>query len=386
MLLKLRLLLIAAALGLAGLACSTGGTAPLPTLVPTLAPAATQPAVAPQATQQPASAAMPTLPPTFTAPPPTVVPTTAPPVAAPPSVPADTTPYTVKAYTPGETVQVGEAVRFNDLILLVLGWREAPGTDRSQPSEGMRFVIVDAVVVNAGAKTVSLDSDFDLTLIDPAGDPHSYSFDAGLAVGIVRPGGDLSPGQRVRGLSSFEVPQGQASGFKFVLAPSIESDPRLVVDLGEAAPAITPPALIEGETPQASGETGKAQEAGNIIFTVNSIKALAPRGENQPWPGYRFVIVDMTFTNRGFAKESIPVLFALCVEDDTGQRFYLGKAASGAAQVSAAPPAELASGETAQSQMAFEVPEASAYLRLLYDTALFSEGGVLSVALPMPAP
>jgi hypothetical protein len=130
----------------------------------------------------------------------------APPVASG-GAPAETAAPAAKAvHTVGETARTG------DFDVTVFGFKdpETPG-QFLQPAPGMHFVTVDVQLTNRSSRQRSFSSLLGFRLLDGA----DRQFDATFAdIAPAAPDGDFPPGQALRGLALFEVPDG-TTGLSF---------------------------------------------------------------------------------------------------------------------------------------------------------------------------
>ena len=90
--------------------------------------------------------------------------------------------------TPGTDVhQIGDVVSSGDVVLAVVGWESRPGQEAQSPlPAGMRFVVVDLVLVNQGQRALQVKQ---LGLKDQTGE-------AGVLCRMQEPGQDEEQTQR----------------------------------------------------------------------------------------------------------------------------------------------------------------------------------------------
>ena len=326
-------------------------TASAPTSIPTSAPVSTTKAVPTAKVEQPTKA----------------VPTNTP-------LPADTpTP------TGPQVFKVGDVVKINDSVLVVLGWGEVTGDSFSKPDAGSKFIGVDVLLVNTGASPVSVSSMLQLTLKDDTGQQYDVDLSASVAAKKDGVDGELLPGERVRGLAAFQVPE-QAKGLQFVFDASVFGTGKAFVDLGDKPVSNEPPTKIEGETEQPIFKIGETVKIGAFEMTVNQVTS--PKGDsfNKPSAGNKFLIVDVTLENKGTKAENVSSSLQMWLKDPTGQR-YKDDLSAIVASKGKTPDGEIAAGEKIRGQVGFQVPEEITGLVFVFDEDLFGEGKV-SVALP----
>lgn len=107
---------------------------------------------------------------------------------------------------------IGETARTGDFDVIVHGFKDPqPPGQFLQPAQGMHFVTVDVELVNRSSRQRSFSSLLGFRMVDGA----DRQFDSTFSdITPPAPDGDFPPGQTLRGLALFEVPDG-TSGLRF---------------------------------------------------------------------------------------------------------------------------------------------------------------------------
>ncbi len=112
-----------------------------------------------------------------------------------------------------ETYKVGEAVKFDDLIITVNGVRESEG-EFVKPEEGKVIILVDVTAENKGTDEKPISSALQTKVAD--GDGYQYN----LTIAEDGKGsfdGSVASGRKLRGEVAFEVPK-DASSLEFIFS------------------------------------------------------------------------------------------------------------------------------------------------------------------------
>lgn len=275
--------------------------------------------------------------------------------------------------------QVGDVVSIDDRLIVVLGWHSPSGNEFVKPDEGQRFVAVDVLLVNGGDAPLILMPAAQMSLKDATSQKYTLHPKASAAAGRSRPDGEVSPGERVRGIAAFQVPQG-STGLTFVFDARVFGTGKAFVELGPEPVAVEPPAELPGETEQMAFAVGDTIEIGELTLMVNEVRYPAGDDLLKPISGNRFVAVDVTLENRSTEACGISSPLQMYLKDGTGQKYKMDLAAQ-VASGSAAPDGELAPGERIRGQVGFQVPEGARGLVYVFDLDLLKFGKV-AVALP----
>ncbi len=108
---------------------------------------------------------------------------------------------------------VGDIISIDNTILVVLGWDQPPGGDFNPPDSGKEYLVVDLIIANQGEKSFNISPVFQMTLKDSSGQKYNVNGKANLASGSNTPGGEINPGEVVRGKVGFHVPEDQMTFF-----------------------------------------------------------------------------------------------------------------------------------------------------------------------------
>jgi len=111
----------------------------------------------------------------------------------------------------GETLPCGK-----DLTLLIHGASKSSGEKYFKPKEGNYFLVVDMEFTNTGNETEAISSLMELSIKDNSGREYDPAFAPEL---MTLPEGNILPGEKVRGLVPFEIPQTQTTGLSVKFSP-----------------------------------------------------------------------------------------------------------------------------------------------------------------------
>ena len=275
--------------------------------------------------------------------------------------------------------KVGDIVAIDGSVLTVLGWEHVPGDDFSQPDAGNRFVAVDLLVVNNSQSSMSISTMLQMSMKDNTGQKYDVDFLASTATNSSSVDGELAPGEKVRGEVGFQVPQA-AQGLQFVFDDSIFGTGKVFVDLGSEPVKVEPPASIAGESTQQAFNVGDVIAMGTTTITVNGVTYPAGDQFNQPNPGSKFLVVDLTIQNQSAEAISFSSLLQTWLKDASSQKYDVDLMAS-VASGSSSPDGEIAPGETVRGQIGFQVPETATGLVFVFDADFWGTGKAF-VALP----
>jgi len=307
---------------------------------------------------------------------PTLVATSAPPVdsGSQPEQPAQVPTAQVPTAVTQQNYKVGDVVSIGDHVLVVLGWENVQPNDFSKPDAGKKFVAVELLIVNNSQSAMSVSTLLQMSLKDDTGQKYDVDFMASSAIGGASVGGELAPGEKVRGKVGFQVPE-NATGLQFVFDASVFGSGKVFVDLGAEPVTVEPPANIAGETSQQTYNVGDVIAIGTTNLTVNQV--LYPAGDdfNKPKAGFKFLVVDITIENTGATAISVSSLLQMSVKDSSGQKFDVDLMAS-AASGGTPPDGEIAPGEKLRGQVGFQVPENATGLVFVFDADVWGSGKV----------
>jgi len=307
---------------------------------------------------------------------PTLVATSAPPVdsGSQPEQPAQVPTAQVPTAVTQQNYKVGDVVSIGDHVLVVLGWENVQPNDFSKPDAGKKFVAVELLIVNNSQSAMSVSTLLQMSMKDDTGQKYDVDFMASSAIGGASVGGELAPGEKVRGKVGFQVPE-NATGLQFVFDASVFGSGKVFVDLGAEPVTVEPPANIAGETSQQTYNVGDVIAIGTTNLTVNQV--LYPAGDdfNKPKAGFKFLVVDITIENTGATAISVSSLLQMSVKDSSGQEFDVDLMAS-VASGGTPPDGEIAPGEKLRGQVGFQVPENATGLVFVFDADVWGSGKV----------
>jgi len=271
-----------------------------------------------------------------------------------------------------ETYQVGDVISTGDMLVVLLGWSEPSPNDFIQPEEGYRFIVVDVLVVNQGAQPRTLASGLQMKLKDSTGQQYSEDLAASIAAAGTSPGGEISPGERLRGQVAYQVRE-DAEGLVFVFDANLWSAGKIFIELGTEPVQLEPPEHLEGETAQTTFAVGDGIASGEQLFVVNEARFSSGSEFNHPDDGMQYLIVDISVTNQSEHSLHFNSLLQLTVRDGSGQVYPVHLGASIAAGGDS-PDGELVQGETVRGQIGFQVPDTDHSFTLVIDSEVWGFG------------
>ncbi len=288
-------------------------------------------------------------------------------------------PVEIAGETDQQAYEVGDVVSIGDSVLAILGWADVPDGDFAKPDDGKKFIAVEMLIVNQSARPASISTMLQMAVKDSAGQSYDPDFMAGMAVDSASVDGELSPGERIRGKTGFQVPA-LASDLVFVFDADVFGAGKVFVNLGPQPVSVAPPAEISGETRQETFQVGDVVDIGNFTLTVNEV--FSPPGDDfsQPKDGYKFVAVDVTIENKTEKAAGISSMLQMALKDATGQSYRVDLLASTATGGST-PDGELVPGEKIRGQVGYQIPVDASGLVFVFDADVFGAGKVF-VALP----
>jgi hypothetical protein len=113
------------------------------------------------------------------------------------------------------SVESSAPLQIGDLQLTINGSSSPEGSQFATPAEGKRFVVVDLSITNNANTAANISSLLQMKLKDSIGRQYSPDLLAASAAGGTAPEGELAPGETVRGVVGFQVPD-NASELVFV--------------------------------------------------------------------------------------------------------------------------------------------------------------------------
>ena len=271
--------------------------------------------------------------------------------------------------------QPGEIIRFQDTVLVVLGWNHPQGGDFNPPAKGRQYLAVDVLVGNQGDSTFTVAPLFQMSLKDPSGRKYNLSGKANAASDGVLPNGEVSPGEFVRGKIGFQVPD-DGGQYTFVYEINLVGLGEIEVELDpEPASYPVPQNLDLGPPPQVF-RVGDNVEISDLVVQVEGLTRSQGGEVIQPDPGMDFLLVDVRLENRGERTREISSVVSMGLKDASGRRYNFHLGAQTAAEAGL-PDDELLPGEQVRGQIGFHVPEDARGLTFVFDPDLVGYGKAL---------
>jgi len=268
--------------------------------------------------------------------------------------------------------QVGDIVRIDQTILVVLGWDQPPGGDLNPPAEGKKYLVVDLMIANQGKRSFSVTPAFQMTLKHPDGQKYNINGKANLASGMNTPSGEVNPGEVIRGKVGFHVPE-KLADFRFVYEANLIGLGEVSVDLGGTPVAIDPPSDLNLGTQQKIFEIGDLVEISGLVIQVLEVSFPEGSGIIQPKEDYKFIGVDLQIENQGESVKEITSVVQMYLKDSTGQKYTFHLGAQSIID-SGLPDDELQPGEKIRGQIGFQVPDNIGVLIFVFDAEIFGFG------------
>lgn len=295
----------------------------------------------------------------FPTPSPTATPT---PTFTPSPIPSPTltpTPTELPHY------KVGDIIESTNYFFIVLGWANVPGTKSNTPYSGMKYVAVDMLLVNKQKRAAQVNIESLVRLLDDTGQEYTVSEDAtsaadGAGIFGIKVDGALAPGDKVRGMIGFYVPE---PANEFRLKFTIRSDPGIApVDLGSEPITVEQPSEIPGATPQEYHKIGEVIELGDATFTIHDVSYNSGDDYGNPDPSTKYVAFDIALSNASDSMMYFVSLFQVSLKGFSGRKYD----ANLEGDLSLTPPLEVPRGKTSRGWIIFKVAEdESGYIFML---------------------
>jgi hypothetical protein len=286
--------------------------------------------------------------------------------AASQSTPADTE-------IPDEVIyNIGDIIRIDQTILVVLGWDQPPGGDLNPPDQGKKYLVVDLMIANQGDRSFSVSPAFQMTLKSPDGQKYNVNGKANLASGSNPPNGEINPGEMIRGKVGFQVPQ-ELVNATFVYEVRLIGLGEVSVNLGATPIALDPPQDLNLVNQQ------KVFNISDIIdisgFSIQVLNVEYPSGTDfvKPKQGYKFIGVDVQVENISESIQEISSIAQMYIKDSTGQKYTFHLGAQSVLE-GGLPDDELQPGEIVRGQIGFQVPDSAQGLVFVFDAEIFGLG------------
>lgn len=273
---------------------------------------------------------------------------------------------------------LGDLIRLEDLVAVVLGWREPDLPVHIRQNPGKRFVAVDLALVNAGERDVSRL--FYIRLKDSATRVYDPDRRWGeFARGAALPGeGVISPGERIRSEVVFEI---DADGEELALSFTLRtfSAQEALIALGPTPRGIEPPALIPGETPPTVFATGEPVQVGDVELLLHGAQSLTEGLPVRPDSGRRFVVLDLAVRNLSTPAITIESNQQMTLKDSEGYSYTIHPATWSA--IRSPVDGTFDGGQVKRGPIIFEIPHDAGGLTLVFEP-LFGFGKVVIAVDP----
>jgi Domain of unknown function (DUF4352) len=112
--------------------------------------------------------------------------------------------------------------------------------------------------------------------------------------------------------------------------------------------------------------TGETLETADLLVTLNSVRRNTGGDFFKPKAGYEYIVLDLTYENKGTRDTVVSSLLSANLKDSTGQKYTL---ALGGTDKSA-PDGTIVPGELSRGEISFEVPTTASGLVFTYDPIL----------------
>ena len=231
-----------------------------------------------------------------------------------------------------------------------------PGTKSNTPYSGMKYVAVDMLLVNKQKRAAQVNIESLVRLLDDTGQEYTVSEDAtsaadGAGIFGIKVDGALAPGDKVRGLIGFYVPE---SANEFQLKFAMRSDPGIApVDLGSEPVTVEPPSEIPGATPQEYHKIGEVIELGSATFTIHDVSYNSGDDYGNPDPSTKYVAFNIALSNQGKAMMFFLSMFQVSLKGSSGREYDIDFEGD----LSVLPPMEVPPGGTSRGWAVFKVAE-----------------------------
>jgi len=273
----------------------------------------------------------------------------------------------------GEAV-VGELVEGDQLSMVVRKTRRTTDLGPyTTPESGNEFLVVRLAVKN---DTDDRFVNFSSLLQVRVTDDQDYAYEQAVTAQTDTPlvGGQLAPGEVIRGDLVFEVPSdaaGLSLEFDFQ-ALSIVDFERVVVDLAESASStqdvaqrLAVPVNSVGDAVTDSGTTVTV----NGVETATELDSFTSASE-----GKEFAIVDVSVTNETGREQSVSILLQMFAKDGRGMPYTASLMAHSSLDQSFSQGTPIADGQTRRGKIAYEVPEGTSPLYWTFEFDVFASG------------
>jgi len=249
---------------------------------------------------------------------------------------------------------VGRAVADSTLALVVQGSQRRSAIGGVTAAEGDEFVIVQLAVKNLTDDTaLSLGDLENFSLQDDDGNSHSWRV-IPSASGSIFATGLLVPGETLRGLVTFEVPEGTTPReLSFDVSMSAAALEGVTVDLTQRADRIT---VFSQDLRIPVREVGKRASEASIAATVESFRTTGTIGEVEAGEEFEFAVPEISVENNTDAEISFGLVGQLTVHDNRGSLYRIAKSATPQLDEEFPWTVQVPAGATRRGEVAYTVP------------------------------
>ena len=274
----------------------------------------------------------------------------------------------------GQVHEVGDIIGAGNTILVVLGWDLYPGGSQFPPQEGFKHLAVDIMLANQGNDPFEFSPGNSMTVKDLSGNVYYMNSISGYITGRDSPDGEMIPGEILRGMVGFQVPEDQVE-FVLILEPDQDDLGEISVNLGSTPQFLDPPLDLDLELQQKIYQLGDSAEILGQVIQVIGVTYPADEEITRPQEGYKSIVVEILIENQGDKTLYFTGPDQLYLKDSSGQKY---------SDDSLALPAgsddhvigSLEPGESIQGRMAFLVPQDADGLIFVFDPDMFELGKV----------
>lgn len=274
----------------------------------------------------------------------------------------------------GQVYKVGDIIGAGNTILVVLGWDLYPGGSQFPPQEGHKHFALDVMLANQGKDPFDFSPGNSMTLKDLSGNVYYMNSFSGYVTGNISPAGEIIPGEILRGMVGFQVPEDQVE-FVLILEPDQHDLGEISVNLGSTPVSLAPPTNLNLSIQQKIYQIGDSAEILGQIIQVIGVAYPADEEITRPQEGFKSIVVDLQVENQGDGTLYFTGSNQMYLKDSTGQKYSddpLALPAGSDDHVIGS----LEPGESIRGQMAFLIPEDAGGLIFIFDPDMFEFGKV----------
>lgn len=274
----------------------------------------------------------------------------------------------------GQVYEVGDIVSIGNTILIVLGWDLYPGGLVFPPEEGYKHLAVDVMLANQGKDPFEFSPVWFMTLKDPSGKVYNMNGISGRVSGSDSPGGEIVPGEIIRGKVGFEVPEDQVE-FGFIYEPDQDDLGEISVNLGSTPVSLAPPTDLNLKLQQKVFQIGDSAEILDKVIQVIEVTYPAEDEIIKPEEGYKSIIVEVQIQNQSDTTLYFTGSNQIYLKDSTGQKYSSDPLALPTDNTSNLV-GNLQPGESIQGLIGFLVPGDAGGFIFVFDADMFEFGKV----------